>query len=128
MTTRSIDDATSSGEGESRVAIPISAEDARAAAEAIGRSAEAIGRSAPDAARASRDAVVDTMQWIERGTDDRIATGATLSLGLALGMLIGGAPRALVALALLPATALTMVLVERWRGARPSGQTARPAG
>jgi hypothetical protein len=60
------------------------------------------------------------MHWIETGSDDRVATGATMSLGLALGLVVGGAPRLLVALALLPIAAFGMILVDRRRRPRTS--------
>lgn len=110
MTTRSTDEPTTTTDSP-RVGIPISADDARGAIDAV-------GRAAPDVARSSRDAVIDTMRWIETGSDDRVATGATLSLGLAIGLVLGGASRFLIALALLPVTAFGMVLLERRRRAR----------
>lgn len=113
MTTRSTEDTTTRNDAP-RIGIPITADDARDAIDAI-------GRTAPDVARGSRDAMVDAMRWIEAGSDDRVATGATLSLGLAIGMLVGGAPRLLIAMALLPVAAFGMVLLDRRRRARPSG-------
>jgi len=44
----------------------------------------------------------DAMRAIESGSDERVSAGVTLSLGLAIGMLIGGAPRLLTILALVP--------------------------
>ena len=72
-----------------------------------------VGRSVPDMARASRSAVNDVFQVIEKGSDERVSTGVALSLGLAIGMLIGGAPRILVALALAPLAAMGLVLADR---------------
>jgi hypothetical protein len=78
-----------------------------------------VGRSVPDMARASRSAVNDVFQVIEKGSDERVSTGVALSLGLAIGMLIGGAPRILVALALAPLAAMGLVLADRRsRGAK----------
>lgn len=113
MTTRITDDTTTT-EDSPRIGIPISADDARGVIETI-------GRTAPEVAQGSRDAMVDVMRLIEASSDDRVATGATLGLGLAIGMLVGGAPRLLVAIALLPVAAFGMVLVDRRRRARPSG-------
>src|SRR5438874_10772187 len=64
-----------------------------------------VARSIPDVARTSRTLMEDAMQGIERSSDDRVAAGVTLSLGLAVGMLIGGAPRLLTVLALIPVAA-----------------------
>ena len=72
-----------------------------------------MGRSMPDMARASRAAVGDMFSAIEAGSDERVSAGVTLSLGLAIGLLIGGAPRLLVALALAPLAAMGLVLADR---------------
>jgi hypothetical protein len=86
---------------------------------------DSVARSMPDVARSSRTLMEDAMQGIERSSDERVAAGVTLSLGLAVGMLIGGAPRLLTALALLPVAAFGLVLMDR-RGTPPT-RTARSA-
>jgi hypothetical protein len=80
--------------------------------EVRGAIAEA-GRSVPAVARASRSAIGDLYRVIDSGSDERVAAGVTLSLGLAIGMLIGGAPRLLIALALAPLVAMGLVLADR---------------
>jgi hypothetical protein len=72
-----------------------------------------VSRSMPEVARASRSAVNDVFKVIESGSDERVSTGVALSLGLAIGMLVGGAPRILVALALAPLAAMGLVLADR---------------
>jgi hypothetical protein len=74
---------------------------------------EDVGRSMPDVARASRSAVDDLFKAIETGSDERVTAGVSLSLGLALGMLLGGAPRLLVIIALAPVVAAGLVLSDR---------------
>jgi hypothetical protein len=74
---------------------------------------EGVGRSMPDVARTSRAAVGNLFSTIEAGSDARISTGVALSLGLAIGLLIGGAPRLLIALALAPLAAMGLVLADR---------------
>ena len=91
--------------GEARTAVM----DARAALSDI-------GESLPDVARSSRALVGDAMRAIEGGTDQGLTTGATLSLGLAVGLLIGGAPRLLVLGALIPAAAIGIQMMDRQRG------------
>lgn len=82
---------------------------------------ENVGRSVPDMARASRSAVDDMFKAIETGSDERVSAGVTLSLGMAIGMLLGGAPRLLIALALAPVAAMGLVLADRRaRAARPT--------
>jgi hypothetical protein len=72
-----------------------------------------VGRSMPDVARASRTAVDDLVRTIETGSDERVSAGVSLSLGLAIGMLIGGAPRILIALALAPVAIMGVVNSDR---------------
>ena len=74
---------------------------------------EGVSRSVPDAARASRAAATGLFHAIEKGSDERVSAGVTLSLGLAIGMLIGGAPRLLIALALAPLVAMGLVMADR---------------
>ena len=74
---------------------------------------ENVGRSVPDVARASRAAVDDMFRAIETGSDERVSAGVTLSLGLAIGMLLGGAPRLLILAALAPVAAMGLVLQDR---------------
>lgn len=74
---------------------------------------ESVSRSVPDVARASRTAVDDLFRVIETGSDERVTAGVSLSLGLALGMLLGSAPRILVIIALAPVVAAGLVLADR---------------
>lgn len=74
---------------------------------------EGVSRQVPEVARASRSAVDDLFKAIETGSDERVSAGVTLSLGLALGMLLGGAPRLLVIIALAPVVAAGLVLADR---------------
>jgi hypothetical protein len=74
---------------------------------------DGVRRSVPDVARASRAAAADMVAAMETGSDGRTQAGVTLSLGLALGMLLGGAPRLLVMLALGPVAAMALVLGDR---------------
>jgi len=74
---------------------------------------ESVSRSVPDVARVSRTAVDDLFNVIETGSDERVTAGVSLSLGLALGMLLGNAPRLLVIIALAPVVAAGLVLADR---------------
>jgi hypothetical protein len=74
---------------------------------------ENVGRSVPDVARASRAAVDDMFRAIETGSEERVSAGVTLSLGMAIGMLLGGAPRLLILAALAPVAAMGLVLQDR---------------
>ena len=84
---------------------------------------ENVSRSMPDAARASRAAVDDMFRAIETGSDERVSAGVTLSLGLAIGMLLGGAPRLLILVALAPVAAMGLVLQDRRKRSTASRTT-----
>lgn len=74
---------------------------------------ENVGRQVPEVARASRRSIDDMFKAIETGSDERVSAGVTLSLGLAIGMLLGGAPRLLILAALAPVAAMGLVMEDR---------------
>ena len=74
---------------------------------------DGVRRTVPELARGSRAAIDGMIRTMETGSDDRTRTGVALSLGLALGMLLGGAPRLLILLSLAPVAAMTLVLGDR---------------
>ncbi len=75
--------------------------------------AETVAARLPEAAANTRAAVDEAARRIETGSDEMLTAGTTLSLGLAVGLLIGGASRLLVVLALIPAAAMGMTLLDR---------------
>lgn len=85
--------------------------------------AESVAARLPEAAATTRAAVDEAARRIETGSDEMLTAGATLSLGLALGLLIGGASRILVTLALIPAAAMGMTLLDR--NGRTGGRAKR---
>jgi hypothetical protein len=88
--------------------------------------AENVASRLPDAAAQTRAAVDEAARRIEGGSDEVLTAGTTLSLGLAIGLLVGGAPRLLVVLALIPAAAMGMTLLDRnsrYAAARARRQT-----
>jgi len=85
----------------------------RAAVAEVRGAIEGVGRQVPEVARASRAAVDDMFRAIESGSDERVSAGVTLSLGLAIGMLLGGAPRLLILAALAPVAIMGLVLQDR---------------
>jgi hypothetical protein len=80
--------------------------------------ASAVASRLPEAAATTRGAVEEAARRMEAGSDEMLAVGASLSLGLAIGMLLGGANRLLVVLALIPATAMGFTLLDRYSGNR----------
>ncbi len=93
----------------------------RAATVQVGEAVDTVRASIPEVARTSRDLAEGALRRIEAGSDQQISAGATMSLGLAIGMLLGGAPRILIALALLPVAAVGLVLMDRRGQGGPKG-------
>jgi hypothetical protein len=87
-----------------------------AAATAAGAAATAAGDVAarlPALTERSLAAFDDVNRRIESGADATLATGAAVSFGFAAGLLIGGANRILVALALVPVAMMGLTLLDR---------------
>ena len=72
----------------------------------------------------SRGAVDDLMRAIETGSDQQVTAGVSLSLGLAIGMLLGGAPRLLILLALAPVAVIGLALADRRTGRSRASSSA----
>ena len=87
--------------------------------------ASSVAARLPEAAATTRGAVEEAARRMEAGSDEMLAVGASLSVGLAVGLLIGGAPRILVALALIPATAMGFTLLDRYGGVGARAKTGR---
>lgn len=83
---------------------------------------DGVRRSVPEVARASRAVASDMVKAMETGSDDRTQAGVTLSLGLALGLLLGGAPRLLILVALAPVAAMALAFADR-----PAARRSRAA-
>jgi ABC-type uncharacterized transport system ATPase subunit len=98
-------------------------ENVQAAVQEVRGALENVGRQVPDVARASRKSIDEMFRAIETGSDERVSAGVTLSLGLAIGMLLGGAPRLLILAALAPVAAMGLVLQDR----RKRSSTTRAA-
>jgi hypothetical protein len=92
------------------------AEAVQAAVREVRSALQGVGRSMPEVARVSRGALDDLMRAVETGSDQQVTAGVSLSLGLAIGMLLGGAPRLLIALALAPVAIMGIALVDRRTG------------
>ena len=87
--------------------------------------ASSVAARLPEAAATTREAVEEAARRMEAGSDQMLAVGASLSLGLALGMLVGGANRLLVAVALIPATAMAFTLLDRYGSNRTTTPVRR---
>jgi hypothetical protein len=101
------------------------AQTAKAVAGNVGNVAnEAVARL-PEATQATRQAVGEANKAIQSGSDEALMAGTTLSVGLALGLLLGGANRLLVILALIPAAAMGFTLLDRSQTGRGSAAVKR---
>jgi hypothetical protein len=77
-----------------------------------GVASDAVARL-PDVAATTRSAIEDANRQMRAGSDEMLAVGTILSFGFALGLLIGGASRILVAAALTPAAAMGLTMLDR---------------
>jgi len=84
--------------------------------EAALRASDAIDRASaqmPQMRDTASAALSETARRLESSPDDVLTMGAALSTGVAVGLYIGGAPRILVSLAMLPAIAMGWTLLSR---------------
>jgi hypothetical protein len=79
----------------------------------VGTAADAAAAKIPDVANQSRVALEGADRGIRAASDDTLAAWSALSFGLAGGLLLGGANRLLVILAMLPAAVLTLAFLDR---------------
>jgi hypothetical protein len=77
----------------------------------------------PEATSATGASLERAAEMIRNESDEVLAIGTSLSLGMAVGLLLGGANRLLVILALIPATAMGFTLFDRQSGSRPTRST-----
>ncbi len=82
------------------------------AGSAIGIVSDAAARL-PEATATTRGALADAGRTIQSGSDESLSAGTLVSFGFALGLLVGGANRLLVMLALVPAAAMGLTLLDR---------------
>src|SRR4029078_5999943 len=74
----------------------------RGVADEFAYKASAAAARRPEAAPTTRSAVEEASRRMESGSDEALAVGASLSVGLAIGPLLGGRNRLLVVLARVP--------------------------
>lgn len=76
----------------------------------------------PAIAATTRSALEGANRQMRASSDEMLAIGGTLSFGLALGLLVGGASRLFVIGALLPAGAMALTLLDRSGKTRTTGR------
>jgi hypothetical protein len=85
---------------------------ATAAGTAMGAAGEAATRL-PDLADRGRLAFEDANRRVQAGTDEMLTVGTAAGFGFAVGLLIGGASRLLVAAAFVPVAMMGLTLLDR---------------
>jgi len=94
------------------------------AADAVRTAANEVALRIPDAAASTRSAIDEVDRQLKAGSDEMLSAGTTITFGLAIGLLIGGANRLLVAAALVPVAAMGLTLLGRANGrSRGSAKT-----
>jgi len=82
------------------------------AATMAGAAGDAAGRL-PDLADRGRAAFLDVNSRVQQGAEESLTVGTAVSFGFALGLLIGGANRILVAAAFVPVAMMGLTLLDR---------------
>ncbi len=91
---------------------------AKGIASEVADRAVAAAQRLPEAASQTGAQIEKANHVIQGESDEVLAVGTSLSLGLAMGLLLGGANRLLVIMALIPATAMGFTLFDRHGGTR----------
>jgi hypothetical protein len=92
---------------------------ADAAGTVKGVAADAAARL-PEVAATTRTAIEDANRQLRTGSDEMLTVGSAMSFGLAGGLLLGGASRFVVAVALLPAAMMALAKLDRSSRTRTS--------
>jgi len=82
----------------------------------------------PEVTATTRSAIEDANRQMQSSSDEMLAMGGALSFGMAIGMLIGSAPRLFVAAALVPAVAMILTLLNRSGWNRPAKSRSMQGG
>ena len=101
-------------------------EGARSAAEGARDVAGEIVTRLPDASASTREVVGQANVQMQASSNETLIAGASLSVGVAIGLWAAGSSRVLVLMALIPAAAMGSTLLER-RSAQPTGARSRRA-
>jgi hypothetical protein len=74
----------------------------------------------PEVTATTRSAIEEANRQMRAGSDEMLAIGTVMSFGFAMGLLLGGAARVIVAAALLPAAMMGLTLLDRSSRTRKS--------
>jgi hypothetical protein len=101
---------------------------ASAAAGAAATAAGDISTRLPDLVDRGMTTFDDVNRRIRAGSDTSLATGTAVSFGFAVGLLIGGANRILVAVAMIPVAMLGLTLLDRTAAGQLGESRSRAGG
>jgi hypothetical protein len=129
-TVRTLDTSTTEGDTEATETARTSRIEATTAA--LSERATAVASAAGDAAtrlpdfvEQGRAAFADANRQVQAGSDQTLSIGTAVSFGFAVGLLIGGASRILVAAALIPVAMMGLTLLDRATRNKPAGRDAQ---
>lgn len=86
---------------------------ARQVADSVAGAAGEVSARLPEVASTTRDAFTEANRMVRSGSDQTLKITGAFSIGMAVGLLLGGANRLLVVLALIPAGLIGTTLIER---------------
>ena len=85
--------------------------------------AQGLPENVDRAAATTGRALGEAQRTVQGGPDAALLAGASMTAGLALGLLVGRVSRLVVTVALVPAAVLAMALVDRRSGRSVGGET-----
>jgi hypothetical protein len=129
-TVRTLETTSTEGDTDATETAKTSRLDATTAALSVGATAVATATSQaaarlPDVAEQGRAVFADANRKVQAGSDQTLSIGTAVSFGFAVGLLIGGASRILVAAALIPVAMMGLTLLDRATRNKPAGRGAQ---
>lgn len=86
---------------------------ARQVVDTVAGAAGEVSARIPEVAQTTREAFTEANRMVHRGSDETLRLIGAASVGFAVGLLVGGAHRALVVASLIPAALIGSTMVER---------------
>jgi hypothetical protein len=126
--TQSNGGARSTGSDTNRAAASTVSDAAGTVREAAMNARDVAATKLPEVTATTRSAIEDANRQMQSSSDEMLAMGGALSFGMAIGMLVGGAPRLFVAGALVPAVAMILTLLNRSGWNRPTKSRSMQGG
>lgn len=86
---------------------------ARQVVDSVAGAAGEVTARIPDVAQTTREAFTEANRMVHGGSDETLRLVGAASVGFAVGLLVGGAHRALIVAALIPAALIGTTMIER---------------